>query len=454
MNKRLLLSLLLIIGLSIFGCKSSNNDSSRNTATLDLAGSKQGQAVGFADVDGDGIGDKIVGAPYAATSTNVGAVLVYKGNASGYSSVPNQVLLGDDNLGYSIVSLEDVDGDGKAEFAVGAIHGIGDDVSLSGSVTIYKGGGSGQIVKRLSGEGSMDKFGYSLAAGDLNGDSRPDLAVGAPFNTNDPALYQSGAVYVYFGPDYDAPVALYATSANKGIALAVASGDVNSDGVSDLLVSASGKVLVYFGGASFAPLVNAPDITITGSASGFGSAIAVIGDQIAIGAPKAVINNNRDTGSVYIVSGASTGTVNVGASTPPPGLIVRIDGEGPFNRFGSAIAHMGDVDADGKQDFAVGAPMADVTTSAGQNILSGKVYLFKGKDIGASATIASAAAFEGAIKNQAYGTALAAGNGRLLIGAPRSNANTGGADMVDPSTGHAVPGGSSGGTTGGSGDCH
>ena len=463
MNKRIaFLFFLLFLGLSIANCNSNKQDSSNNSATLSLAGGKQGQAVGFADVDGDGIGDKIVGAPYAETSTNLGAVLVYKGNAAGYSSIPNQVLLGGDNLGYSIVSLGDMDGDGKAEFAVGAIHGDGDTVSLCGSVTIYKGGGNGQIIKLISGEGAMDKFGYSLAAGDLNGDGIADLVIGAPFNTNDPALYQSGAVYVYFGPDFAAPIALYASSANKGLGWAVAAGDVNGDGTADLLLSASGKVLVYLGNATFAPSINTPDIAISSAASGFGRTISVIGDldgdgkqELAIGAPNAVINTFRDTGSVSIVKGSATGTVNVDAATPPAALMVRIDGEGPFNRFGSSITPMGDVDADGKPDFAVGAPLADVTTSAGQNSLSGKVYVFKGIDISATTTIANGSAFKGAVRNQAYGTSLAKGDsGQLLIGAPRSNSDTGGVDMVDPGTGQALPGGSSGGTTGGSGECH
>ena len=44
--------------------------------TVDLVGSRQGQAVGFADVDGDGVEDKIVGAPYAASGATTGAVLV------------------------------------------------------------------------------------------------------------------------------------------------------------------------------------------------------------------------------------------------------------------------------------------------------------------------------------------------------------------------------------------
>jgi hypothetical protein len=361
--------------------------------------------------------------------------------------------------------MGDVDEDGKADFAISAIHGSGDDAgdtSLSGTVTIYKGGSKGQIIKKISGDGPMDKFGYALAAGDVNGDGKPDLIVGAPFNTNDPALFQSGAVYVYFAPDFLAAtrVALYASSTNKALGLSAAAGDVNGDGIADLLISASGRVLVYFGGTPFAPVINSPNITLTSASAGFGKAIAVIGDldsdskgEIAIGAPNSVINNYRDTGSVYIVKGSATGTVSLDAA--PAALLVRIDGASLFNRFGSSIAAMGDVDGDGKPDFAVGAPMADVTTPSGQNILSGTVYLFKGKDMTSATTIANASAFEGLVKNQQFGTSLAkSAGGRLLIGGPRSNMDAGGVRMVDPATGQTVAGGSSGGTSGGSGDCH
>ncbi len=55
---------LSIVGLGISGCSKSNSGAGQ--ASLNLAGSKQGQAVGFADVDGDGITDKLVGAPYAS----------------------------------------------------------------------------------------------------------------------------------------------------------------------------------------------------------------------------------------------------------------------------------------------------------------------------------------------------------------------------------------------------
>jgi hypothetical protein len=457
-----LLMLLFLTTMSLFPNGCAGNPSKDDLANMDLSGSKQGQSVAFADVDGDGIQDKLVGAPYAPLAKGMGVVLIYKGSASGFSDVPVSSLSGEDNAGFNVTNLGDVDNDGIADFAVGAIHGNGNDVSLCGSVTVYKGGSNGRVISKLSGEGPMDRFGYSIASGDVNGDGKRDIAVGAPFNTHDPGLYQSGAVYVFLGPDFVTRISMYASSTNKGLGLAVAMGQVTNDGFADLLFSASGKALVYLGSSSFAPSINAPDITIACSASGFAKSLAVIGDvtgdgvsEVAVGAPNAVINNYRDTGSVYIVNGAAKGKVDLDASPPQTSLFARIDGEGLFSRFGFSIAALGDIDADGKPDFAAGAPMADVCTAAGNNILCGKVYIFRGKDISASISIASATKFEGHVKNQLYGVSLACGpNGLLMIGAPGSNGNTGGADMVDSVTGQPVPGGSSGGTSGSGGSCH
>ena len=64
--------------------------------------------------------------------------------------------------------------------------------------------------------------------------------------------------------------------------------------------------------------------------------------------------------------------------TSSPDLIVRIDGTALFERFGSSIAAVGDVDNGQKADFAVGSPMADLDSF---RHLVGKVYLFMGRDI-------------------------------------------------------------------------
>jgi len=464
--------LLLCASLAAYGCGASgtsttetlNSDDQQTSTVLNgvtLTNSMQGQSVGLADVDRDGIADKVVGAPYATVSSQTGAVIVYKGSLSGFSAEPTSLLTGDNNFGFSIVKLEKGSSDTLEKLAVGAINGDGTDVSLCGSVAIYQAGSSGpQLLIKLSGEGPMDKFGYSLASGDFNGDGKTDIAIGAPYHNPDSSLYRQGAVYVYFGPDFGTKIALRASSANKGLARAVATGDINGDGIADLLISASGKVLGFYGGTSFAPAIGSPDVTISSSLSGFGKSIAVIGDidadgygEIAIGAPNAVITVNsvvnRDTGSVHIIKGG-TGIRSITNADTSTEKIVRIDGNALFDRFGSSIIPVGDVDGDSKPDFAVGATMADVNA----NDISGKVYLFKGKDISAGTTLANSTSFSGTIKDQAYGTFLAStGNGRLVIGAPNSNMNTGGVIVVDLATGEVVTDGGSGGT-GGDGHDH
>jgi hypothetical protein len=450
----------LSLAVSLSACSGGGGSGGTAEGTVSLAGSRQGQSGGFVDVDGDGDADKVVGAPYAEASSQTGALLVYKRSGDAFDTRPSMVLTGDDTFGFSFANVGDVDGDGFDDFAVGAINGSGDQAdqpSLSGTVSVYRGGTDGELLKKLAGEGPLDKFGYAVAGGDLDGDGYDDVIVGAPFNSNDPALYAQGAVYVFFGPDLSRSVALHASASNKGLGWSVEAGDVNGDGVADLLFGITGKVLGYYGGASFSPDISTPDLSVASAAAGFGRTLRVLGDldgdelaEFAVGAPTAVVNNERDTGCLYIVKGG-TGSRTIDLGTDPPDLLVRICGGDLFNRFGSAIALAGDTDQDGKPDFAVSAPLAD----CGGKPVSGRVYFFKGKDITAAATLGSASGFDAMAPNQGYGTFLAStGQGELLIGGPGSTANTGGVGMVDLSTGQAVPGGSSGGDTGGSGSCH
>lgn len=454
-------ALSLLFGLPSFTLagQSGNNDlKGAKRKDVTFTGSRQGQAVGFVDVDGDGIDDKMVGAPYASVSSRAGAVLVYRGSAQGeFSPTPAMILTGDDNYGYSFVNLGDVDRDGKEDFAVGALNGDGRDVSLSGSVTVYQGGrnrnyskGEGKIIAQLAGEEPLDKFGLFITAGDLNNDGLRDLIVGAPFNTKDSALYQGGAVYVFFAPDFTEQTALHATVQNKGLGWSATAGDMNGDRIADLCMSASGRVLCYYGGDNFAPVTDSPDVTIGSASKGFGKALAVAdvsGDgtgDLVVGAPNAVVAGARDTGSIYVVAGGpGLGTMTV--DTPSPALLARIDGAALFDRFGSSLAAVDDGESGQATALVVGSPMADLDSL---HHLTGKVYLFNGWEINESTTLTDAAVFEGFTRDQGYGTALAVDDGaRLLCGAPRTDRDTGWVSMVDLSTGQPVPGENSGGSS-------
>jgi len=471
MRRRIFMRVLSVLALATtsayandWGGKNGSNAGNNLLNGASLVSSRQGESVGWADVDGDGVNDKIVGAPYASSPSNTGTALVFKGDMQGgFASSPHLLLAGDDNYGYSFVNLGDVDGDGCEDFAVGAINGDGANVSLGGSVTVYRGGrnwnfneGLGKIVAKLSGEGPMDKFGLFVAAADVNGDGKKDLIVGAPYNTSDPALYQGGAAYVYFAPDFTVKVALHASALATGLGWSAAAGDINGDGVQDLCISASGRALCYYGGTGFHPSIDAPDMVIRSAAAGFAKALAVVGDldgdglgDIVIGAPNATVGGNRDTGSIFVVRGG-TGKRTVNADTASSDRIVRIDGANLFDRFGASIAAVGDIDGDGMPDFAVGAPLAGTDAFR----LTGKVYFFKGMNISGTATLADATRFEGVAENQRYGTSLApAGPGRLLIGTPGANMNSGGVATADLFTGQSVQDGGSGDGTGGDGGC-
>src|SRR3990172_615687 len=129
MKDILILLLLSIPGLGAVGCSGGTESFVNNAVQFDLTGSRQGQSVGFVDVDEDGTDEKIVGAPYAAVSLRTGAVLVYKGTEAGYGSLPMMVMTGDDNFGFSFANVGDVDGDKKDDFVIGAINGSGDGAS-------------------------------------------------------------------------------------------------------------------------------------------------------------------------------------------------------------------------------------------------------------------------------------------------------------------------------------
>jgi len=454
----------LALGLVAAGCQEKTVTPPPSTVA-----SQQGTSGTVVDYDGDGVPDLVVGAPYAVHANGLGAALVHRGSAAGFEATPSWTLIGDDNFGSVVAAVGDVDGDGKPDFAVAAQNGDGPEASLSGSVTVYRGGTSGQVLAKLGGEQALDKFGASVTGGcDLDADGSPDLVVGATGHSPGPDRYLGGAYYVYFGPGLSEARRwkIPATLSTGILGFASACGDVNGDAVDDLVVSAiwthgviwhASKVLVFHGKPGFAADPDAADLTVHSTASHFGDALAVLGDldgdgfrDIGIGvpsfyaipAPSATNPMTSLKGRVFLVKGGTgTRTVNLAAppGTPIPGLLGTLTGVDYLERFGSAIAPLGDLDGDGKPDFAVSAPHghAPGATSLATGWVSGRVYLFLGKDVattGAATPASAATLLSRPGRTLHYGTFLAPfsqGGARLLVGAPTADRQDGAVFVED-----------------------
>jgi hypothetical protein len=223
------------------------------------------------------------------------------------------------------------------------------------------------------------EFGYSVASGDINNDGIDDVIVGARgARPND--LQRAGEVFVFYGPSFTSNTRLQEAipQVNAGFGNAVASGDINSDGVDDVIVSASGanigglfsagKVYVYTGTSLSSPRI-LTDSVIQQSAY-FGASIATGDinrdgyDDIVVGTSGANFGATINTGKIVVVSGRDYSILKTVFETTPENA----------SNFGGAVA-TGDVNNDGYDDVIVGAFLADHPVYTGQK---GEVFTFFG----------------------------------------------------------------------------
>ncbi|MCB8944456.1 MAG: FG-GAP repeat protein [Ardenticatenaceae bacterium] len=240
-----------------------------------------GTAVASAgDVDDDGCDDIVVGAPYYDdVAANEGAAFVFRGSPTGLGDVPHWQAQGgqaEAGFGSAVAGAGDVNGDGFGELIVGAPR-YSDAWSNEGAAFLFSGtavGLSPTPSRRLTGGQAAASFGTSVgSAGDVNGDGFGDVVVGSPLYSGDQS--QEGAVFLYSG-SANGLSHWFAWSAEGdkaetwfGYTVGTA-GNVNGDAFSDLIAGAPqyrlnhiivGRVMGYYGTSgptvtsTFLPLV-------------------------------------------------------------------------------------------------------------------------------------------------------------------------------------------------------
>ncbi|OLC53750.1 MAG: hypothetical protein AUH92_05330 [Acidobacteria bacterium 13_1_40CM_4_69_4] len=265
-----------------------------------------------------------------------------------------------DAFGFSLAYVNDMNQDGRQDLAVGAPGADPGGRIDAGSVLILS-GVTGKLIKRLDGEKAGDLFGLALHH-DAGG-----LLVGAPF-TDTQAGSDVGSVYL-FGPsgallrrfDGSLPGGEFG-AAVRGL------GDVNGDGVRDLLIGAPGtgsaggapgSVFLYSGTGALLKQLSG-----TQAGQRFGDSLAAAGDTDADGVPDFLVGAPM-TGTA---AGPAAGSVSLYAADGR--LLRRFDGAQSGAQLGSAVAGGGDANGDGRPDYLLGAPLTNGNAGAGAGLAS------------------------------------------------------------------------------------
>ena len=310
-------------------------------------------------------------------------------------------------FGFSVSSAGDVNGDGIDDYILGAFY-YGEEGALrTGASYVVFGQESGQVDPisvinssdpdrkgfTIYGAQEDDKSGYDVSsAGDINGDGLGDLLVSA-YATNSSNGHQAGAAYVVYGKEGNDHVYLADIEAGDSGAHGFAMYGKSRDDGETMIVS------------------NAGDVNGDGL------------DDVIVG----VSNANGQTGASYVVFGKTNQDAqqlsSLGSET---GFGFAINGSSVSDYSGISVSHAGDVNGDGLDDLIIGAQYADLGGDQ-----SGAVYVVYGKASGASVNLASIENNDLDVHGNSFGYMMNGEEAGANLGSHVSNAGDVNGDGID-----------------------
>ena len=342
----------------VFGSSTGFGGSSVDLSSLDgtngyvingySAQDRLGIAISTAgDFNDDGIDDFLVGATgqYSAYlvfgTTDAVATPFSPTSLDGTNGVAFSNFDSYDGVGTSVAGGQDVNGDGIPDIVVGApfqtdgstyygatyvVFGTSSALGASFDLGSIDGTNGFAIQHQYPASGPAYAFGYNVAMGDINGDGFADAIIAAPYGYTG-SDYGVGNVYVVFGASSGIPATVevstldgtngfrvQGSAAYDFLGISVAAGDVNGDGVDDLIVGANNQNVADYVGAAY---------VVFGSTGGFGASLST---------------SDLDGTNGFEVDGA---------------------GIGEFGSLGYSASFIGDFNQDGVGDFILGANAAE-----------------------------------------------------------------------------------------------
>lgn len=409
-------------------------------------------AVAIGDVNADGAPDLVVGAPFQdgdfvsndagyGRPQNVGKLFVIDGVTLAVINTlndPQFEQIQPDHfgglLGNALAAVADVNGDGVTDIVAGVPHHIANphgtnQIINAGQAFVYSGKDGALLLTLVDPAPQEDgKMGAAVAGlDDVDADGVPDVVLGVPgedLGDEDDAVSNVGLVYIFSGktgqvirtlnnPDAEAAGAAFGAAVANG-------GDIDHDGISDLLVGAPGAGHVFvFSGKTGVMLFDIASPTQDTPPS-FGAAISGGKDFNRDGTPDLVIGaplQKNLRGAAYIFNG-SNGTLLRSLRARPAQN---------FSRFGASVLASDDVTGDRRADVLVGAPDQNVNGVSH----AGEVFVFDGRG-----KLAQSLTSEAPQTHAHFGATLTSadfdGNGVAtpVVGVPDADANVAGYDRL------------------------